>query len=172
MKKIFLTLLSILSLFLFSNYGISSDGFKISSPAFENNAFIPEKFTCVGKDVNPPLMIEKIPQGTKSIALIVDDVDAPRGIWVHWVLWNIPQGTKEIKENSVPEGAKQGLNDFRKRQYNGPCPPPGIHRYYFKIYALDVVLNLEPDTTKTDLEKAMKGHIIGQSYIIGLFKRR
>jgi Raf kinase inhibitor-like YbhB/YbcL family protein len=172
MKKIFLTLLSILSLFLFSTYGISSDGFKISSPAFENNAFISEKFTCVGKDVNPPLMIEKIPQGTKSIALIVDDVDAPGGIWVHWVLWNIPQGTKEIKENSVPEGAKQGLNDFRKRQYNGPCPPPGIHRYYFKIYALDVVLNLEPDTTKANLEKAMKGHIIGQSYIIGLFKRR
>jgi Raf kinase inhibitor-like YbhB/YbcL family protein len=172
MKKLFPIILSMLSLFLFSTYGISSDGFKISSPAFENNAFIPEKFTCVGKDTNPPLKIENTPQGTKSIALIVDDVDAPRGIWVHWVVWNIPKGTTEIKENSVPEGAKQGLNDFRKRQYNGPCPPPGTHRYYFKIYALDTILNLEPDTTKADLEKAMKGHIIGQSYIIGLFKRR
>jgi Raf kinase inhibitor-like YbhB/YbcL family protein len=172
MKKIFSILISILSLSLFSTYGIGSDGFKISSPAFENNAFIPEKFTCAGKDVNPPLMIENIPQGTKSIALIVDDIDAPGGIWVHWVVWNILPGTKEIKENSVPEGAKQGLNDFKKRQYNGPCPPPGIHSYYFKIYSLDTILNLEPDTTKADLEKAMKGHIIGQSYIIGLFKRK
>ncbi len=145
---------------------------KISSPVFENNGNIPAKYTCTGKDVSPPLLIENIPAKAKSLALIVDDPDAPRGTWVHWVLWNISPGTGEIKENSVPPGAVQGVNDFRLREYRGPCPPSGTHRYFFKVYALDAVLNLSPNSTKEDTEKAMQGHIIGQARIIGLYEKR
>jgi len=148
------------------------DGLKISSPVFENNGYIPSKYTCDGRDINPSLLIENIPAKSKSLALIVDDPDAPRGTWVHWVLWNIDPKTKQIKENSIPAGAKQGLNDFRKRTYGGPCPPSGTHRYFFKLYALDTMLNLGSDATKADLEKAMKGHIIDQDQSVGLYKRR
>ncbi len=148
------------------------DGLKVSSPAFEHNSFIPEKYTCDGKDVNPSLLIENIPSKTRSLALIVDDPDAPGGTWVHWVLWNIPPETKEIRENSVPKNSQQGLNDFRKHNYGGPCPPPGTHRYFFKLYALDTTINLSPNSTKADLEKAVQGHVIEQAQIIGLYKRR
>ncbi len=174
-KNIFF--LPVMVLFLFVSAGIgkdatAADGLKISSPAFENNAYVPSKHSCEGIDSNPPLLIEHVPPKTKSLALIVDDYDAPGGIWVHWVVWNIPPETKEIKENSVPAGAIQGPNDFRKKIYNGPCPPPGTHRYFFKIYAIDTILSLTPNSTKTDLEKAIKGHIIEQAKIIGLYKRR
>ena len=145
---------------------------KISSPAFENNGSIPKTYTCDGTDVSPPLKIENVPPEAKSLALIVDDPDAPMGTWVHWVLWNIPPATKEIKEGSIPQGALQGMNDFRKQNYGGPCPPSGTHRYFFKLYALDTLLNLSPRSAKADLEKAMKGHILSQGEIIGLYKRR
>ena len=145
---------------------------QISSPAFEHNGYIPAQYTCDGRDINPPLLIENVPAHSKSLALIVDDPDAPMGIWVHWALWNINPETKEIKENSIPAGAKQGLNDFRKHNYGGPCPPSGTHRYFFKLYALDTTLNLSSNTTKSHLEQAMKGHIIEQTQIIGLYKRR
>lgn len=148
------------------------DALTVSSPAFENNSFIPEKYTCDGVDVNPPILIDNIPSRTKSLALIVDDPDAPVGIWVHWVLWNIKPETKEIKENTVPKGAQQGMNDFRKHNYGGPCPPSGTHRYFFKLYALDNILKLSPDAKKADVENAMKGHIIEQAEVIGLYKRR
>ncbi len=144
----------------------------VSSPVFENNGSIPGKYSCDGANVNPPILIENVPNGTKSLTLIVDDPDAPVGIWVHWVLWNINPETKEIKENSVPKGAQQGMNDFRKHNYGGPCPPSGTHRYFFKLYALDTILTLSPNATKADLEKAMKGHIIEQAHIVGLYKRR
>lgn len=144
----------------------------IASPAFKHNESIPEKYTCDGADVNPPLVIEGVPPGAKSLALIVDDPDAPRGTWVHWVVWNIDPKTKEIKENSVPAGAKQGMNDFRSRNYGGPCPPSGTHRYFFKLYALDTAPDLGPDTTKAVLEKAMMGHILAQAEIIGLYRRK
>ena len=144
----------------------------VLSPVFENNSTIPSKYTCDGVNVTPPLFIEHVPAGAKSLALIVDDPDAPAGIWVHWVLWNIHPETKEITENSVPKGAQQGMNDFRKQPYSGPCPPSGTHRYVFKIYALDTILTLSPHATKTDLEKSMKGHIIEQAHITGLYKRR
>lgn len=147
-------------------------GLKISSPVFENNGYIPAKYTCDGRDINPSLLIENVPANSKSLALIVDDPDAPRGTWVHWVLWNIDSKTKQIKENSIPVGAKQGLNDFRKHTYGGPCPPSGTHRYFFKLYALDTLLNLDSNATKANLEDAMKGHIIEQTQIIGLYKRR
>ena len=122
--------------------------------------------------MNPALLIKNIPPGTKSLALIVDDPDAPGGIWVHWVVWNIPAGTKEIRENSVPTGAQQGTSDFGDSRYRGPCPPSGTHRYFFRLYALDTDLNLNPGTTKAVLENAMKGHIIVQAEMYGTYKKR
>lgn len=147
------------------------EALKLSSPAFKHNQQIPSKYTCDGKDVNPPLAIESVPAGAKSLALIVDDPDAPAGTWVHWVVWNIAIGTKEIREHAVPAGAAQGMNDFRKRDYGGPCPPSGTHRYFFKLYALDTMLNLDGSATKAALERAMKGHIIAQTELVGLYKR-
>jgi Raf kinase inhibitor-like YbhB/YbcL family protein len=144
---------------------------KVTSPAFQNNGAIPRQYTCDGKDINPPLMIENCPQETKSLALIVDDPDAPMGTWVHWVLWNIPPSVQEIKENAVPTGAVEGINDFGKHHYGGPCPPSGTHRYFFKVFALDTTFGINPNSTKADLEKAMKGHILAQGQIIGLYKR-
>jgi Raf kinase inhibitor-like YbhB/YbcL family protein len=146
-------------------------GLQIVSPAFKHNELIPKKYTCDGKDVNPPLLIENIPPGAKSLALIVDDPDAPVGTWVHWVVWNISPGTREIKEDSVPKGAEQGVNDFWKNDYGGPCPPSGTHRYFFKLYALDAVLNLGSKAKKSDLEGAMKGHILEKAELIGLYRR-
>lgn len=141
----------------------------ISSLAFNQGGMMPSQFTCDGKNVNPPLHIDKIPEGTKSLALIVDDPDAPRGTWVHWVVWNIPP-THEIGENTTP--GVQGLNDFQKASYDGPCPPSGTHRYYFKVYALDTMLTLTPHSRKQDLEKAMKDHIIGSGEIMGRYARK
>jgi Raf kinase inhibitor-like YbhB/YbcL family protein len=144
---------------------------QITSPAFQNNGHIPRQYTCDGRDINPPLMIANVPQRAKSLALICDDPDAPIGIWVHWVIWNIDPGVKEIKENTVPTSAIVGINDFRNHSYGGPCPPSGTHRYFFKVYALDTVLGISPNSTKADLEKAMKGHILAQGELIGLYKR-
>lgn len=145
---------------------------KISSPAFKHNEMIPAKFTCDGADVNPTLVIEGVPAEAKSLALIMDDPDAPRGTWVHWVVWNVNPKTREIKENTVPDGGKQGMNDFRKHDYGGPCPPSGTHRYFFKLYALDAALDLGPNATKAQLEAAMKGHIIVQAELIGRYARK
>ena len=149
---------------------------KITSSAFDEGGMIPEKYTCDGIDVSPPLMCTSIPDGTKTIALIGDDPDAPMGTWVHWVLFNLPANTKEISENIQPErelenGAKQGMNDFRKIGYGGPCPPGGTHRYYFKIFALDTELNLEAGATKLQLLEAMEGHILGEGQLMGRYKR-
>jgi Raf kinase inhibitor-like YbhB/YbcL family protein len=105
------------------------------------------------------------------LALIFDDIDVPRGSYVHWILWNIDPTIKEIKENSVPEGAVQGMNDFKKHNYGGPCPPGRAHRYVFKIFALDTRLNLDPHSTKADLEKAVEGHVISKSQCLGVYKR-
>ncbi|MGA2955719.1 MAG: YbhB/YbcL family Raf kinase inhibitor-like protein [Thermodesulfobacteriota bacterium] len=145
---------------------------KISSPAFENNKPIPKKYTCDGVNVNPPLKIENVPREAKSLALILDDKDAPRGTYVHWILWGIHPGLAKIRENSVPEGAVQGRNDFKKNNYGGPCPPSRAHRYVFKAYALDVQMNLDPKSMKADLEKAMEGHIIARGEWVGVYKRK
>ena len=144
---------------------------QITSPAFQNNGTIPRQYTCDGKDINPPLVIENVPKETKSIAVIVDDPDAPVGTWVHWVLWNIDPNTKEIAENAAPQGVVEGMNDFKKHAYGGPCPPSGTHRYFFKVYALDTMLDISLNSQKSDLEKAMKGHILAEGQIIGLYKR-
>ena len=141
---------------------------KLKSSEFEHNKFIPKKFTCEGADVNPALIIEDIPANAKSLALIVDDPDAPMGTWVHWVVFDIPT-VSGIEENSIP--GKQGRNDFGRKNYGGPCPPSGIHRYFFKIYALDTNLNLKEGISKEELEKAMHGHILDKAELIGLYKK-
>lgn len=140
----------------------------VSSPAFEPNGMIPSKYTCDGKDVNPPLHIGQVPQGAKSLAVIVDDPDAPAGTWVHWVMWNIPLAT-EIRENDAP--GLQGMNDFSKHRYNGPCPPGGVHRYFFKVFALDDVLNIPASSDKGDLERAMAPHTLAHGELIGRYAR-
>ena len=144
---------------------------KVSSPAFESNKTIPAKYGCGGSNVNPAVKIENVPPGAKSLALIFDDKDAPRGTYVHWVLWNIDPSVRDIKENSVPEGAIQGMNDFKENHYGGPCPPTRPHKYALIIYALDARLNLDPKSGKADLENAMKGHIIAQGQLMGVYKR-
>lgn len=145
---------------------------KISSTAFAHNGPIPSKYTCDGADVSPPLAIENVPAGAKSLALIMDDPDAPAGTWVHWVMWSIEPSTKEVRENTVPAGASQGITDFRKAKYGGPCPPSGTHRYFFKLYALDAVLALAPNAGKAAVEAAMKSHILAQTELIGLYTRK
>ena len=151
--------------------GARTDALRISSPSFENGGEIPKKYTYDGANVNPLLKIENVPSNTKSLALVFDDIDAPRGSYVHWILWNIDPNIREIKENSFPEGAVQGTNDFKKRNYGGPCPPRRAHQYVFKIYALDILLNPDPNLTKKDLEKAMEGHILSRAQLKGVYKR-
>lgn len=141
---------------------------KITSPAFKHNANMPSKYTCDGQNINPQLEISDIPKGTQSLVLIVDDPDAPMGTWVHWVVWNIPV-TNTIKEDSVP--GVEGLNDFRKNSYGGPCPPSGTHKYFFKIYAIDGKLNIDISAKKRDVEEAMEGHVLAKAELIGLYKR-
>ena len=144
---------------------------KITSPEFENNGIIPDKYTCNGMGVNPPLKIEGIPINAETLALIVDDPDAPMGAWDHWILWNIPAKIDEIREASVPEGALQGGNGWVRKDYGAPCPPNGTHRYFFKIYALDTKLELNTESNKKDVENAMEGHVIEKAELIGLFKK-
>jgi len=141
----------------------------ITSSVFGNNGFIPAKYTCDGADVNPPLKIQGIPEGTQSLVLIIDDPDAPMGTWDHWVVWNIPP-VEKIDEDSVP--GIEGPNSSNKRSYGGPCPPSGTHRYFFKVYALDTKLDLKPNSRKKDVERGIKGHILAKGEIVGLYRRR
>lgn len=143
----------------------------LKSPAFENDKNIPSKYTCDGEDINPPLEWDNIPEGAKSLVLIVDDPDAPSGNWDHWLVWNIDPSVKSIQEGEVPEGAVLGMNDFNKTEWGGPCPPSGVHRYQFKLYALDTILNIPSGSRKSELEEAMKGHILDQSVLVGLYSR-
>jgi hypothetical protein len=148
---------------------------KITSPAFKEGEMIPKKYTCDGPDVSPALIWNAGPSGTRSIALVCDDPDAPRGTWVHWVIFNLPADLKGLQEN-IPKqdvlknGAKQGRNDFGDIGYGGPCPP-ALHRYFFKVYVLDAMLNLQAGATKAQLLKAMEGHILGHGQLIGKYKR-
>ncbi len=141
----------------------------VKSPSFQHISAIPKKYSCDGEGTNPPVTIEGIPKEAKSIALVMDDPDAPGGTFDHWVVWNIPPFTTKITEHSVP--GIEGLNSARKQGYTGPCPPSGTHRYFFKVYALNTELNLGPKTTKRDLEKAMQGHILAKGELIGLYHR-
>ena len=150
--------------------------FTLTSSAFANGQSIPAKYSCIGSDYSPPLEWSEPPAGTKSLALIVDDPDAPMGTWVHWVLYNIPTTAHEWPENTpkdaeLPNGALQGRNSGRQIGYNGPCPPSGTHRYFFKLYALDAVLNIGPGAGKDQLLSAMQGHILAQSELMGTFSK-
>lgn len=140
---------------------------QLTSSAFTDE--IPSVYSCDGQNVNPPLTISGTPVESKSLALIVDDPDAPRGDWVHWVVWNIDPGTTDITENSVP--GTEGTTDFGTAAWGGPCPPPGTHRYFFKLYALDTTLDLPSTSTKADLESAMQGHVLEQTELVGTYQR-
>jgi len=149
---------------------------ELTSSAFQEGKSIPSLYTCDGKDMSPPLSWSGAPEGAKSFALIADDPDAPRGTWVHWVLWNLPAAATELKEGipvtpHLPSGALQGKNDSGETGYGGPCPPSGIHQYFFKLYALDTTLSLISGATKSELEAAMKRHVLSQATLIGLYSR-
>lgn len=144
---------------------------ELTSSAFLNNNRIPQKYTCDGENINPPLTIKNVPDGANSLALIVEDPDAPRGVFVHWTVWNINPATEVIKENSVPEGAIEGMTDFGRKGYGGPCPPSGTHRYFFKLYALDTLLTLDSSATPTNLERTIEGHIIEKTELVGFYSR-
>lgn len=143
---------------------------KIQSSVFGNNQPVPRKYTCEGEDVSPPLSFSDVPKEAKSIAVVVDDPDAPGGVFDHWVVWNIPASTKELPEGAKVE--KQGKNDFGELRYRGPCPPRGSpHRYRFKAYALDAVLDLPAGIRKSELEKAMERHILAKAELVGTYRR-
>lgn len=150
----------------------------ISSPVFAHNAEIPKLYTCQGRDLSPPLAWSGVPAGARSLALIVDDPDAPdpaapRMTWVHWLLYNLPVDSGGLPEavSELPPGARSGITDSRTTNYGGPCPPIGRHRYFFKLYALDVLLPDLATPTKTALEQAMAGHIVGQAWLIGTYQQ-
>lgn len=151
---------------------------QITSSAFKNGQPIPVQYTGEGKDISPPLQWTNIPANAKSLVLISDDPDAPMGTWVHWVVYDLPAETAGLAEGvpKTPElanGAKQGVNDFKRIGYNGPMPPPGKpHRYFFKLYALDCRLGLNPGATKAQVEKAMQGHILAQGQLMGTYQRK
>jgi len=150
---------------------------KLTSTAFADGQTIPNRHTCDGADVSPPLQWTDAPAGIRSFALICDDPDAPVGTWVHWVIYGLPAATKALPEKiattaALPTGGKQGLNDFQRIGYGGPCPPPGRpHRYFFKLYALDTELALPPRATKAELVRAMEGHILAEARLMGTYQR-
>jgi Raf kinase inhibitor-like YbhB/YbcL family protein len=150
---------------------------KLTSKGFGDGQPIPARFTCDGADISPPLEWSGAPAGAKSFALICDDPDAPMGTWVHWVLYGLPAGTNSLpektpKDDTLPNGARQGINDFQRTGYGGPCPPPGKpHHYHFKLHALDIELTLKARATKRDLLKAMKGHILAEAWLTGIYQR-
>ena len=144
---------------------------QLTSSAFENNQSIPTKYTCDADDINPPLLISDAPKDAQSLVLIVDDPDAPAGDWVHWTLWNINPTTTEIPKNSTPDGATEGMTDFGRTGWGGPCPHSGTHHYQFKLYALDTMLNLQTSAKKKEVELAVDGHILEQTQLIGLYER-
>jgi Raf kinase inhibitor-like YbhB/YbcL family protein len=155
----------------------TSMSLELSSSAFSTGAHIPKEFTADGKNQSPPLKWSSAPPGTKSIALICDDPDAPMGTWVHWVLYDLPANIQQLDQgiptqNVIANGAKQGTNSFHKIGYGGPSPPPGKpHRYFFKLFALDTTLNLDPGADVKKLESAMKGHVLGEGQLMGQYAR-
>lgn len=153
------------------------DSLTITSTAFKHMQPIPPQYTCDGADVSPPLSWSAVPPAAKSIALICDDPDAPAGTWVHWVLYDLPPSVDSLPENvpksdTIPGGGIQGRNDFRRMGWNGPCPPGGTHRYFFKLFALDTMLNLPAGKTKSEIEKAMKGRILAKGELVGTYTRK
>ena len=150
----------------------AASSISITSPALQAGGDIPTKFTCNGTNVSPELQISGVPNEAKSLVLIVDDPDAPRGLFTHWIVWNIDPKTTRIAENSAPTAAVQGTNDFGKRNYGGPCPPSGAHRYFFKIFALDTKLELKPGARRVELDAAVRGHVLAQGELMGRYSHK
>lgn len=147
--------------------------FELTSAAFAAGERIPAKYSCDGEDISPPLQWSDPPEGTQSFALIADDPDAPVGTWVHWVLFNLPAETRQLPERAgAPGGSRDGKNSWGRPGYGGPCPPGGTHRYFFKLYALDTMLDLAAGASKDQLLKAAKGHILAQTEVMGTYSRR
>ncbi len=156
--------------------GGTAMAFEMTSSAFQQEKMIPAKYTCDGEDLSPALTWSSPPEGTASFALVCDDPDAPVGIWIHWVIYNIPAESRGLaeavpKKERLPDDTIQGISDFKRIGYGGPCPPSGTHRYYFKLYALDRKLDLPPGATKKSLLHAMGGHILGEAVLMGRYKR-
>jgi Raf kinase inhibitor-like YbhB/YbcL family protein len=182
MKRWFSVLTPILVIFFVvsANAKEVNPAMQLTSPAFENQGEIPGKHTCDGEDISPLLTWSGVPEGTKSLALIVDDPDAPdpakpRMTWVHWVIYNVPPTVSSlpegVEEKDLPKGTLPGLNDWKRTGYGGPCPPVGRHRYFHKLYALDIVLPDLKRPTKAQLEKALAGHVLSRAELIGLYQR-
>jgi Raf kinase inhibitor-like YbhB/YbcL family protein len=174
-----LALIAVLSLASFAQGGVAM-AFQLTSPSFAPQGEIPAKFTCEGADISPPLAWSGVPPGTKSLALIVDDPDAPdpkapKMTWVHWVLYNLPPAASSlpegVKKSALPGGTREGQNDWKRAGYGGPCPPIGRHRYFHKLMALDTVLPDLGAATKAELEKAMKGHVLAQAELVGTYEK-
>jgi Raf kinase inhibitor-like YbhB/YbcL family protein len=146
------------------------ENMKMESPAFVNDEMIPANYTCDGANINPQLDISGVPVSTVSLVLIVDDPDAPGGVWVHWTVWNIDPSITEIPEDSVPAGAVEGTTDFGVTGYKGPCPPSGTHHYFFRLFALDTTLGLDDSATAQDVNTAMNGHILESAELVGLYE--
>jgi Raf kinase inhibitor-like YbhB/YbcL family protein len=172
-------ILLVLQAWLIVDAGGAAMALTLSSSAFKPGGKIPSKYTCEGSDASPPLSFGGAPQGTKSFALILDDPDAPdpkapKRVWVHWVVYNLPADTTELAENAsatgLPKGAINGVNDSKQTSYNGPCPPTGRHRYFHKLYALDTMLPAKA-LTKVDVESAIKGHVLAQAELIGTYQQ-
>jgi Raf kinase inhibitor-like YbhB/YbcL family protein len=150
----------------------AASSISVTTPAFQAGGDVAAKFTCNGANVNPELKINGVPNEAKSLVLIVDDPDAPRGLFTHWIVWNIDPKATDIGENSAPAGGIQGTNDFGKRNYGGPCPPSGTHRYFFKIYALDTKLDLKPSARRAELDVAMPGHTLAQGELMARYSHK
>jgi hypothetical protein len=144
---------------------------KLTSSAFEHNQKIPVLYTCDGASIHPPFSVADVPAGTKSLAIIMDDPDAPSGTFTHWVIWNISPDTISVPEGVVPEKSEEGTNSAGEAGYTPPCPPSGQHRYFFTLYALDAKLGLDGKAVKADVEKAMAGHVMAQSLLVGVYSR-
>lgn len=148
----------------------------VTSRAFKNMQPLPVTYACDGEDVSPPLAWSGVPSAAKSLVLIADDPDAPAGTWVHWVLYDLPASLDSLEENvpktdTLANGGRQGITDFRRIGYGGPCPPSGTHRYFFRLFALDVILGLPPGKTRRDIDRAMQGHIIASGELVGTYSR-
>jgi Raf kinase inhibitor-like YbhB/YbcL family protein len=171
MRKPIISGVVVILLAVIASFAAEGAKMKITSSAFQEGGNIPPKFTCDGSDTSPPLQITGVPSEAKSLVLIADDPDAPSGLFTHWLIWNIPPQTNSISEGSAPKGV-HGTNDFGKPNYKGPCPPPGTHRYSFKIYALDRELDLRGGAKRSQLDAAMKGHVVAQGVLVGRYARK
>jgi Raf kinase inhibitor-like protein, YbhB/YbcL family len=171
MRKAIIVGASAILLAAMASFAAGGAKMKVTSSAFQQGANIPSKFSCDGSNASPPLQISDVPAEAKSLVLIVDDPDAPSGLFTHWAVWNISPQTRAIAEGSAPKGV-HGTNDFGKSGYGSPCPPSGAHRYYFKIFALDRDLDLPVGAKRGQLDAAMKGHVVGQGELMGRYSRK